>query len=149
MQIPALVRRFTLIYIRCLFACDLSVFHILWLWQNGLFDYKYCFNTSQVNANQFCLQWCTVTWPNDARPTVTRSSFDNDERHVTAFPPISDNIQWSQLVASCPNMCRLQNSLPGFEFSSFVLWNPLPPKCEQYCNKTIIRLISKNVKSLF
>jgi len=41
-----------------------SDFHILCLWQIGLFDYKYCCNTPHVNANQLgYLQWCKVTWP--------------------------------------------------------------------------------------
>jgi len=39
MQIPTLVRRYTLIFLRYLFARD--VFHILWLWHSGVFDYKY------------------------------------------------------------------------------------------------------------
>ena len=32
----------------------------------------------------------TVYHYNDTRSTVTRSSFDNDKRHVTAFRPISE-----------------------------------------------------------
>jgi len=89
-----------------------SVFHILWLLQNGLFDYNYCCSTQHVNADQLgYLQWCTATWQcitammhghvtmyhcNDARSRdqimhgrpPTCSSVDYDERHVTAFWPI-------------------------------------------------------------
>jgi len=32
----------------------------------------------------------TVYHYNDTRSTVTRRSFDNDKRHVTAFRPISE-----------------------------------------------------------
>jgi len=50
MQIPTLVRRYTLIFLRYLFARD--VFHILWLWHSVVFDYNYCCDTLQVNGDQ-------------------------------------------------------------------------------------------------
>jgi len=51
MQIPTLVWKFTLIFLRYLFACDL-IFRIMLLWQSGLFDCKYCRNTHHINADQ-------------------------------------------------------------------------------------------------
>jgi len=84
------------------------VFHILWLWHSGLFDYEHCCNTPQVNTDRLVLQWCMVMWPLSiamlhshvtvqhcnvawlhGRPP-TRSLFDNGKRHVTAFRPISE-----------------------------------------------------------
>jgi len=41
-------------------SLSVCLFHILWLWHSGLFDYKSCCNTPHVNAHQlgFNLQWC-------------------------------------------------------------------------------------------
>jgi len=60
---------------------------------------------------------CSVTWSqstvrhcNDARSTVTGSSFNNDERHVTPFRPISEAAR----SLSCDNELGLHNAPHGW-----------------------------------
>ena len=53
MQISTLVRRFISIFLKYLFACELSF--TFCDWHSGLFDYKYCCNTPHVNAHQLGL----------------------------------------------------------------------------------------------
>ena len=55
---------------------------------------RWRYNIRRLHSNN--LKCMTVYHCNDTRLTVTRWSFDNDERHVTAFRPISEAARsWS------------------------------------------------------
>jgi len=72
MQIPTLVRRFTLIFLIYLIARDLS-FAFCDSDTVAFFDYKYCCNTPQVNANQ--LRQLAVTQGHVLRTVLPQLGF--------------------------------------------------------------------------
>jgi len=59
----------------------------------------------------------TVYHYNDTRSTMTRLSFDNDQRHVTAFRPISEAAHsWSYDNTLCTYNCRsVKSSVIGIQ----------------------------------
>ena len=66
-----------------------------------------CRPTNSVKALKCIIRWNDTRWPciissNDTRSTVTRWSFDTDQRHVMAFWPISEAAHsWSYDKITC------------------------------------------------
>ena len=113
MRIPALVWRFNLIFLRYLFASDLSF--TFCDWHSGLFWYKYRCNTPHVNANQLGKLAMMHDLPQTWMMNVTWQHFDQSVQCCHDMTTINEH--WQQRNNTAQNVMKMTSRICKCEIS--------------------------------